>query len=681
MTIILTFYSEVQAGAAEAVVSKLRADPSAAVEVRINSPGGSVAEGIAIFNALKPRKPTVFIDGVAASIASLIAMAGHRVIAAENAIVMIHDPWVGTQGNSSELRRTAEVLDKHRDAMVSGYARTGIARPDLIELLAAETWMTADEALQLGFVDEIAEPLSFAAHAPECFSGYYKTPKELLMRTALNGRGTRASSPPPSEVKPDKEPGTDLSTADENKTLDAFRKGLSSDAVTKAAHDSVMGALRERNETIALVSRGYMENPTIRDFTMKALADPSMSFEHYGQRLLGMLGAGVEPLAGGMGVDSNGVVRMAGNALPNGSADGGDFVQAMSDTLAIRAGVKLSKPHPGSRDAQGMGLMDIARACVSRAGMSTGWGPESRGGLIRSALSTSDFPMILENSLGKALRNGYEVEPATYEAWTSKVLVPDFKPQSRVILGSAPSLLPVAEGGEYSFGSMDEDKSVPYSVGKFGRMVKFTWEALVNDDLDAFLRVTKAMGQAAARSEGDQIYSSFADTGGAGPLMQDQKTLFHIAHGNLAPAAAALNADSLAAGRILLRRQTAVGGGALNLQPRFLLVAPEHEQAAEILLAAAARGVSQGGDNTLVPAWLAQLELVVEARLAENAFYLLTSPDSVDTLERAWLDVDNGPKIEEEDTFGVDAKTYKVRHVFGSRWLDWRGAVKVPLSG
>ena len=227
---------------------------------------------------------------------------------------------------------------------------------------------------------------------------------------------------------------------------------------------------------------------------------------------------------------------------------------------------------------------------------------------------------------------------------------------------------------------MDEDKSVPYSVGKFGRLVNLTWETIVNDDLGAFLRMTQALGQAAARAEADAIYATFAENAGAGPAMQDEVNLFHATHANLATSAADITADALGSARVLLRRQKAVGGGSLNLVPRYLLVAPEQEQAAETLLAASARSLSQGTDVALIPAWVSKLELIVEARLAADAFYLLAGSETIDTLERAWLEVDSGPVIEEEDGFAIDSKQYKVRHVFGSRWLDWRGAVKVPLS-
>ncbi|NJC50286.1 UNVERIFIED_ORG: ATP-dependent protease ClpP protease subunit/phage major head subunit gpT-like protein [Xanthomonas campestris] len=650
MPIILTFYRSIEADDAEWVLQQLQQDPRADVDVHLNSAGGHVHAALAIFNALKARQTTVYIDGIAASAASVIAMSGKRVIAAENALVMIHDPWTTVTGNSTEMRRHADMLDMHRDALLLAYSRTGLDRAVLLQMLADETWLTAGEALRLGFVDEITEAQAYAAHAPTCFASYIHTPKELLTMPQPHNQGARASHSTP--ASPD----------------------------TSSAVQAAVAAIRARNTEILAIAEPHLGNGEIRAYVDNVLAsaDMSVSLDQVGRGILAIMGRHSEPLGGYLGVAAGSTA----SAVTNSSAhrSGADFVNAASDALALRAGIRVAKPHPGARDVQGMALSDIMRASLSRSGRSDGFGANTRGDLVRAAMSTSDFPAILENTLGKALRAGYETEPATYETWTRRVLVPDFKQQSRVLLGSAPQLLPVPEGGEYALGSMEDDKSVPYSVKKFGRLVQLTWEALVNDDLGAFLRITQAMGQAAARAEGDAVYATFADNAGAGTTMQDSHPLFHAEHKNLTTAFSGITADALAAARVLLRRQIAVGGGALNLPPRFLLVAPEHEQAAEILLAAAARNLSQGDTNTLIPAWLAQLQLVIEARLPANGFYVLTSHEAVDTLERAHLDEDNGPRITEDEGFKTDARTYKVRHVFAARWLDWRGAVKVPLS-
>lgn len=650
MPIILTFYRSIEADDAEWVLQQLQQDPRADVDVHLNSAGGHVHAALAIFNALKARHTTVYIDGIAASAASVIAMSGKRVIAAENALVMIHDPWTTVTGNSTEMRRHADMLDMHRDALLLAYSRTGLDRAVLLQMLADETWLTASEALRLGFVDEITEAQAYAAHAPTCFASYIHTPKELLTMPQPHNQGARAPHSTP--ASPD----------------------------TSSAVQAAVAAIRARNTEILAIAEPHLGNSEIRAYVdnVIASADMSVSLDQVGRGILAIMGRHSEPLGGYLGVTAGSTA----SAISHSSAhrSGADFVTAASDALALRAGIRVARPHPGARDVQGMALSDIMRASLSRSGRSDGFGANNRSDLVRAAMSTSDFPAILENTLGKALRAGYEAEPATYESWTRRVLVPDFKQQSRVLLGSAPQLLPVPEGGEYALGSMEDDKSVPYSVKKFGRLVQLTWEALVNDDLGAFLRITQAMGQAAARAEGDAVYSTFADNAGAGTTMQDSRPLFHADHKNLAKAFPDITADALAAARVLLRRQIAMGGGALNLPPRFLLVAPEHEQAAEILLAAAARSLTQGDSSTLIPAWLAQLQLIVEARLPANAFYVLTSPDAVDTLERAHLEEDNGPRITEDEGFKTDARTYKVRHVFAARWLDWRGAAKVPLS-
>jgi len=139
--------------------------------LRLNSPGGSVQDGVAIFNDLTshPAKVTVEIVGWALSIASYIAMAGNHVRMAANGLLMIHNPWMGTAGDANALRQAAETLDKTRDTMLAAYARKSAKQADEIAtLLAAETWFSADEALAAGFVDEImASPQEvFAAFDP-----------------------------------------------------------------------------------------------------------------------------------------------------------------------------------------------------------------------------------------------------------------------------------------------------------------------------------------------------------------------------------------------------------------------------------------------------------------------------------------------------------------------------------
>lgn len=145
---------------ADAFVRDLLLVNSPKIKLHINSPGGMVFDGFAIFNALKQHKASVdvYIEGLAASISSIIAMAGDKVYMAKNAFLMIHDPIVGTFGNADDLRKSAEMLDKIKENLVSTYVeKTGKDAETISQWMANETWFTAQEAKEIGFVDEITE--------------------------------------------------------------------------------------------------------------------------------------------------------------------------------------------------------------------------------------------------------------------------------------------------------------------------------------------------------------------------------------------------------------------------------------------------------------------------------------------------------------------------------------------
>ena len=151
---------------AQSVVDQIRAMDAPEINVRINCRGGMVFEGIAIYNALRLHKANVHvsIEGLAASIASVIAMAGDSVTIAENAMMMIHNPYGWATGDAESMRKTAEVMDKIADSIAVSYtARTGKSIDELKALMDAETWFTAQEALDMGLVDQIDEPVKAAA--------------------------------------------------------------------------------------------------------------------------------------------------------------------------------------------------------------------------------------------------------------------------------------------------------------------------------------------------------------------------------------------------------------------------------------------------------------------------------------------------------------------------------------
>lgn len=144
---------------------QLKALDAETIHLRINSPGGSVIDGNAIFNALKRHsaKVVTHIDGLAASMASVIAMAGDEVRMADNALIMIHNPWTVSMGDADDLRADADLLDKMSAAITSAYSRSQYSAEELKDLMDAETWMTAQEAFDAGFIDQIETGLRAAA--------------------------------------------------------------------------------------------------------------------------------------------------------------------------------------------------------------------------------------------------------------------------------------------------------------------------------------------------------------------------------------------------------------------------------------------------------------------------------------------------------------------------------------
>ncbi|MBB1079061.1 Clp protease ClpP [Limosilactobacillus sp. STM2_1] len=162
------------------------------INLHINSPGGSVFEGIAIYNMLKQNLAhiNVYIDGLAASIASVIAMSGDVIFMPSNSMLMIHNPWTMAVGNSKELRKQADDLDKITQASVRTYlekAGDKLNESTLKELMDEETWLTAQEAKDYGLADEVVEANQAAASLNKRFiQRYHNVPEQFIKQVNKN---------------------------------------------------------------------------------------------------------------------------------------------------------------------------------------------------------------------------------------------------------------------------------------------------------------------------------------------------------------------------------------------------------------------------------------------------------------------------------------------------------------
>lgn len=153
------------------------------LNIYVNSGGGSVFAGIAIYNILKRHKAfkTVYVDGLAASISSVIALAGDKVVMPSNAFLMIHKPWAWTSGNATDFRKMADDLDRIEQGIINVYAdnlREGVDIETIKEMVNAETWLVGSEAEKY-FNIEVAEPTQAAAALGDSVRYYQNMPKAL----------------------------------------------------------------------------------------------------------------------------------------------------------------------------------------------------------------------------------------------------------------------------------------------------------------------------------------------------------------------------------------------------------------------------------------------------------------------------------------------------------------------
>lgn len=177
------------------------------INLRINSPGGSVFEGIAIFNMLKMHKAKVhaYVEALAASISSVIPMCADRVYMYKNSMMMIHHAWTWASGNAQKLRKAADDIEKISKSSCQAYLdRAGdkLTEQKLEELLDAETWLSADEAFSYGLCDEVLASNQAAALVSEdLFAHYSNVPKSLIKTINQRSQDTSAMTDEEQELR------------------------------------------------------------------------------------------------------------------------------------------------------------------------------------------------------------------------------------------------------------------------------------------------------------------------------------------------------------------------------------------------------------------------------------------------------------------------------------------------
>lgn len=691
---------------AQSVVQQLLdLDPAVAtINVRINSYGGSVADGLAIYNALKRHSAAkhVTVDGVAMSSASLIAMVGNTVHMPATSILMIHAPWSGIYGNAADLRRYADVLDTFAEAMADAYmAKSGKSRADCLALLqdGQDHYYTGTQAVAEGFADAViavteAEPDDQAKALGKGLlqryaASFSRAPEgiaEMAIAAALRARVPAAAAPgsalnprpamAPAATTEDDDMRTQGNAAGPSNPNPAAGGGNPAPAAAPTptpttgapaaglTRDEILAADRQRRNDIAASFAPFLAREGGQDLVtlqQQCQDDHNCTPAAAGERLLAALGSQAEPL----------------NGRPRIEPGAQDAQATYREGAAL---AMLNRYDPGtfaaderSREFRGFTLSDLARDCVERSGARARG--MSRGEIaVRALHSTSDFPNILEQVITRTLRQGYEGTMRTFVPWCRRATLPDFKQVSRVQLGGAPSLKRVLEGAEYEQGTIG-DGAEKYAVLKYGRLIAATWELIINDDLDALTRIPMMFGRSAADLESDLVYANLT----ANANMADGVPLFHATHGNLGTAGA-ISDTTLGEMQEKMLLQKGIEGRHIVVRPEFLIVPPRQLVSAQKAVALPITPSQTANANPFYQA----LTVIGEPRLQDASatnWYGAANPNAIDTIEYAYLEGHEGVFTETKAGFEVDGVMVKCRHVFGTKAIDWRGLFKNPFAG
>jgi ATP-dependent Clp endopeptidase proteolytic subunit ClpP len=669
-------------------VRELNALKNEDIVIRINSVGGSVPDGLAIYNAIQrhPSNVSIHIDGMAASIASLIALAANCDMA-ENAIMMIHAPMSVAVGNATEMRIRADELDKWSEAMAVSYARkTGKTKDEVMSWLDGEDhYFTAIEAQAAGLVDAVTEAVPVAAshRVPEAalrrFHGAPDSANQFVIKAA------RAAQQPEDHTMTREEqirakfkahlnkPGIsallESCLGDEAITPEAAEQKLNevlakADPAPAAASEAdVLAAEKSRRDAIRAKFKPFLATAGMRELMDECLDEHRVTVDAAGERLLAKLGEGVEPIAGHVVVREN--------------PEREKLKDGVVACLLTRAGKadKATKEMAKASGMSNMSLMELAKASLSRG--SVDFSAMGVPQIAQAALTqtTSDFPVLLENAMHKALLDGYSATTDTWSRFCSVGSVSDFRAHGRYRTGSIGNYQTVNEAGEYVNAAIPDGEKQSITAVDRGLIINLTYQAIVNDDLGSFIGLASDLGRAGRRTVEAAVYALLAENAGLGPAMSDGNTLFHADHGNIGTGAA-LSAASIDGDRVVMASQTDVSGNEfLDLRPS-VWVGP-------IASGSTARTINDAqydpdtANKLQKPNAVRGLfnDIVDTARISGTRYYLFADPNEVPVIEVAFLNGQMEPYIVMEEAFSSRGAKYRATLDFGVGAVGFRGAV------
>ncbi|WP_020411102.1 ClpP-like prohead protease/major capsid protein fusion protein [Microbulbifer variabilis] len=632
------------------------------INLHINCPGGDVFDGTAIYNLLKDHKAEVetWIEGIAASMGSVIALAGGTVHIAENAYYMVHNPSAGVRGDERALEKTKSLLAKVKATMKSLYSsRTGMSDEEISQVMDDETWYTGAEAVEAGFATDTTAAMEMAASFSADHLNQFKNTPQAISTLVMQGPtefrfpSAVADNPPQTkeaQAMPKTTSTTPAATAATEVTPE-MKAQIAADAKAQFAADE-----KKRKDTIKAVFKGFDAHSTVMQ---SCLDDMDCTAEKAKDQLLTALGSQTPTP-----VQSYSLVVQEGEGIKRMKADA-------ENAIAMRA---LGEKRTEGNELTGYTMMEIARILMQAHGQNLAG--LDKMGIVAAAFthSSGDFATVLGNIANKSMLKGYSEAAEVFPQFTATGNLSDFKIATRTDLGTFPSLRQVAPGAEFKYVSLGE-RAETAALATYGEMFSINRQAIINDDLGAFTRIPQKMGLAAVRTVGDLVFSILLNN----PQMADGKALFHADHGNLATKSG-INTASIDAARVLMGKQKD-GTAFLNIRPKFLLCDIADEGAAKVALESEFEVGASEKSNTVPNSVRNIASVISDGRLSgHNGWYLNADPVAHDTIEVLYLDGQQAPVLEQQNGWNIDGVEFKVRLDAAAKAWDAKGMVKTPKN-
>jgi HK97 family phage prohead protease len=354
----------------------------------------------------------------------------------------------------------------------------------------------------------------------------------------------------------------------------------------------------------------------------------------------------------------------------------------MSDLMARAAAARKEEaPKLDAGEFRGMSMLDLARHCLEAVGVKTRGMDKmalvSKAFTFRSGItqSTSDFAILLENTMHKMLQAAYATQPDTWSRWAGRTTVSDFRAHTRYRMGMFGGLDSVSENGEFKRKPILDGEKATITAATKGNIINVSRQMIVNDDMGAFARLLSMLGRAARLSVEIDVYALLLQNSGLGPTQSDSQPLFHSNRANVGTGAA-LSVASIDADRVLMAQQKDPWSNEyLDIRPSILLVPVGLGGAARELNAQEYNDDSQKNQKRPNSVRGLYSDIVDTPRLTGTRRYSFADPSVAPVFEVAFLEGNTEPVLESKDGWNVDGTELKVRFDYGVAATDYRGAV------